>query len=144
MYCTRLRTDDACVMAEPRTMLSAKNTAPEGSCPRAKDEVRRTKDKLRSTVAALLFASSGGATISHTCLAPLSFWRGAGGEAQCSSARCKGHSRHNFPRLTVLTTARYFNRGAQKIIHTSLPTAEAVGLCRLRPKPPIPNNQIIE
>ena len=105
-------------------------SAAEGRCPSAVEgrcqlrrtmrEVRRTKDeitkyKLRSTVAARLFASGIGASISHTCLAPLSFWRGAGGEAQCSSTMCKGHSRRSFPRLTDSPTAHDFNRGAQKI-----------------------------
>ena len=101
MYCPRLRSDDACVMAErSRGHCSQRKTrcpsAAEGRCPsevegrcqvlRTKCEVRRTKDeitkyKLRSTVAAALLASGMGASIGHTCPAPLSFWRGAGGEA---------------------------------------------------------------
>jgi hypothetical protein len=99
MYCPRLRSDDACVMAErSRGHCSQRKTrcpsAVEGQCQvlRTKGEVRRTKDeitkyKLRSTVAAPLLASGRGASISHTCPAPLSFWRGAGGEAYCSNAK---------------------------------------------------------
>ena len=95
-------------------------------------EVRRTKDeitkyKLRSTVAARLFASGIGASISHTCPAPLSFWKGAGGEARSSSAMCQGHSWHTFPRLTVLPTAHDSNRGAEsRKIYTSFTTTAEV------------------
>ena len=40
-----------------------------------------TNYEVLSTVAARLFGSGVGASTSHTCLAPLSFWRGVGGEA---------------------------------------------------------------
>ena len=99
---------------------------------RTKDEGRnykgqRTKYKLRSTVAALLFASSRGAYISHTCPTPLSYWRGAGGEAPCSSAMCKVNSRNSFQQLRSLPNTHAFNRGTQKTIDISFPPDEAVG-----------------
>jgi hypothetical protein len=78
-----------CRPSEAEAMLLAELMVPErsrGPVPCAKDDVRRTKDeikkyKLRSTVAARLLACSRGAIISYSCPAPLSFWRGAGGEA---------------------------------------------------------------
>ena len=61
-----------------------------------------TDDRLRITVKARLLSGCSGAAISHTCRAPLSFWRGAGGEAWASTTL--GH--HHARKKTSLGSAR--------------------------------------
>jgi hypothetical protein len=64
MYCPRLHSDDACVMAErsrghcsqrktwcPSAVEGRRPSAVEGSCPRAKDEVRCAKSNVTHTKA---------------------------------------------------------------------------------------------
>ena len=67
-----------------------------------KYEVQSKKYEVQSTVAARLFASGIGASISHTCRAPLSSGEGPevrpNGKCEGQSAMCEGKSQCSFPR----------------------------------------------